>query len=261
MLFDVRPLARTRIQRFSLNYNFLLRDISPLAGLPLTDVDIGDSQVADIRPLANLKLVSLKITHRDLANIAMLKGMPLESLCLESSCLSDLSPLAGMKLKVLHGAQGAGDLSILKGMPLKELDVSFRLYFPPDERLLRSLPLEKVNEMPVATFWADVEKRRQADQAFVDSTANLTPEKAAEAVRAEIQNRWNIHPPAVKTVGGVVVEAAVSQNLNGGDFLASFRAFPGLRKLILDLGPNAGSATCRRSWRCRWRNCRSLRRE
>jgi hypothetical protein len=47
------------------------------------------------------------------------------------------------------------DLSLLKGMPLKELDCDFRP--DRDTAILRSIKtLEKINGKPAAEFWKDV---------------------------------------------------------------------------------------------------------
>jgi internalin A len=52
-------------------------DLSPLAGLPLKQLDISDTQVSDLSPLA---------------------GMPLEVLYAERTRVNDISPLTGLPL-------------------------------------------------------------------------------------------------------------------------------------------------------------------
>ena len=100
-----------------LNRGNQVRDLSPLAGLPLTSLHFGGAPF-DLKPLAGMKLKTLSIHCADLSP---LKGVPLESLDIGGA--SDLSPLHGMPLKRLTIGRYSpvSDLSPLKGMPLEVL--------------------------------------------------------------------------------------------------------------------------------------------
>ena len=164
MLFDLTPLARTRIQRCTIYHVKLVRDLAPLAGLPLIRFTCVGTQVHDLRPLAGMKLTAVGVALSPIADLAVLKGMPLDSVDVDNTAVSDLAPLAGAPLKLLraHGTRitsiaplrgmalegleisqtpGVGDLSPLRGMPLRTLGAAPRLYFEPDERMFREMKL------------------------------------------------------------------------------------------------------------------------
>src|SRR5262249_3073725 len=75
-----------------------LADISPLAGLPLTQIDLTWTKVVDLSPLAGMPLTDLNLGGTLVADLAPLRGMPLASLNLTHAPVSDLSPLKGMPL-------------------------------------------------------------------------------------------------------------------------------------------------------------------
>jgi serine/threonine protein kinase len=260
--FDLRPLAKTGLKRLGFEWARNLSDLSPLAGLPLTHLSIHGSVVADLRPLAGMKLESFVcIPANDnnggpflLADLSPLKGMPLKEMDITGSQVADLRPLAGTKLTKLN-LQGTpvtdlsplkglplevlkvgkiGDISALKGLPLNVLEYHFRLHFEPDEKLLRSLPLEWINGAPVAEFWKDVEKRRKADEEVIAWMAKVPVE--AEALKKAIWDKVGQYPP-VKIVDGALVESGVNDGNGARDCLAAFVAFPKLRKLTLNIGP------------------------
>jgi hypothetical protein len=120
-LVDALPLGKTKLKVCTLLRGNRVRDLSPFAGLPLTELHIAGSPVHDLRPLVGMKLKVLNCEKTGVKDLSPLKGMPLDSLMI--SGIADLSPLAGMKLKRL--AMGnycpASDLSPLKGMPLESL--------------------------------------------------------------------------------------------------------------------------------------------
>ena len=75
-----------------------LSDLSPLAGMPLTDLECGHTQVADLSPLKGLKLTVLNCADTNVSDLSPLNGMPLVKLTLDGTQVDDLSPLEGMKL-------------------------------------------------------------------------------------------------------------------------------------------------------------------
>jgi hypothetical protein len=132
-------------------------DLSPLRDLPLENLYCGLSAVADLSPLRDMRLSFLNIGVTNVSDLSPLSGMRLRSIDLGATSVSSLAPLTGMPLEYLNcSTTKVTDLSPLQGMPLKEL----RCDFVPerDAEILHSIPtLEKINEKPVAEFWADVE--------------------------------------------------------------------------------------------------------
>jgi Leucine-rich repeat (LRR) protein len=99
----------------------VLVDLSPLKGMPLKRLELGQNKVSDLTPL---------------------KGMPLESLNLWQWRGTDLTPLKDMPLKWLNcgGALQKLDLTPLSGMPLNFLCVNFTQVS--DLRALRDVPVK-----------------------------------------------------------------------------------------------------------------------
>ncbi len=99
-----------------------LHDLSPLQGMPLTELDCVDTQVSDLSPLKGLPLTKLLLTSTETWDLSPLQGMPLTTLDCTGTQVFDLSPLTGMPLKSLNcGSTPVFDLSPLKGMPLDSL--------------------------------------------------------------------------------------------------------------------------------------------
>ncbi len=291
--FDATPLAKTKIKVYDQTKGSWVRDLSPFAGLPLTEMHvsgIGCCPVSDLRPLAGLKLKVLNCSHTcvtdltplknmplevlnisgvsDLSPLAglrlkrlsmgnycpasdlsPLKGMPLESLVFDRSKVTDLSPLAGMKLKELvWSGSPVADLTPLRGMqltrlnvgranldpvlaslPLQEIEVELRLHSEAEEKVLRSLKLEKINGMTPDDFWKHVAKRRKADAEKTAATAKLPVDgKTIEKALWECGQY-----PKLKIEKDDLVEADISHS---GTTFAPLAAFPKLRKLRLESG-------------------------
>jgi hypothetical protein len=76
-----------------------LRDLAPLAEMPLTRLDLGATRVADLSILRGMKLTTLNCFKTPVSDLAPLAGMPLTSVfLLDCPKLHDLAPLARMNL-------------------------------------------------------------------------------------------------------------------------------------------------------------------
>jgi Leucine-rich repeat (LRR) protein len=132
-----------------------VRDLTPLKGLPLEELDITDSQVSDLSPLKGMRLKLLWLGNTAVTDLSPLRGMKsLENLQFDGSKVRDLSPLEGLRLKVLwcQGLGGDGkavSLDVLKTMP-ELTELSCDISSDADRELLRSLKsLRKLNDKPV----------------------------------------------------------------------------------------------------------------
>lgn len=103
-----------------------LADLSPLKGMPLTSLKIGNSQVRDLEPLKGMPLTTLWMSRSQVRDLAPLKGMKLENLEAEVIPASDVTPIQGMPLKslVLYGSTSITNLQPIQDMPLLYLNVS-----------------------------------------------------------------------------------------------------------------------------------------
>ena len=71
--------------------------------MPLTDLDLGGTQVADLSTLKGMKLTTLKCHKTPVSDLTSLTGMPLTSLnLLGCPKLHDLSSLKGMNLSEIR---------------------------------------------------------------------------------------------------------------------------------------------------------------
>jgi Leucine-rich repeat (LRR) protein len=101
-----------------------IEDIRPLAGLPLSKLDLHGCHVSDIRALEGMPLVVLDLSNTGISDIRVLKGMPLAMVYLENTRVADISALAGAPLIELYLSQTpVADISPLKGSPLATLNL------------------------------------------------------------------------------------------------------------------------------------------
>ncbi len=96
-----------------------IKDISPLAQLPLFHLDLTGCGVTDISALKGLPLRILYLGETGVRDLGPLQGMPLEELHLSDTQVENLSPLKGaeglQKLNLIGSR--VSDLGPLRGMP------------------------------------------------------------------------------------------------------------------------------------------------
>jgi serine/threonine-protein kinase len=117
----------------------ILADLAPLKGLALEELDCGQTEVADLAPLAGLPLKQLLLDGTKVRDLTPLAGAPLEVLRCDFTPLRDLTPLASLPLRALYCA------------PAVAMEESNR------KTLVALQTLEKINAVPVAEFWKQVE--------------------------------------------------------------------------------------------------------
>jgi hypothetical protein len=117
-----------------------LVDLSPVTGLPLTNLSCVNCNVYDLTPLKGMKLKFLHVGSTLIYDLSPLVGMPLENLDFSFTKVSDISPLKGMKLtSVGFEATEVSDLTPLKGMALRHLAIGRKVT---DLTPLTGMPLE-----------------------------------------------------------------------------------------------------------------------
>jgi len=110
--------------RLALSGKGEVEDLSPLDGMPLTQLSFSYNRVSDLSPLAGMALTILSFDNNRVSDLSPLAGMPLTRLSIQSNQIGDLSPLTGMALTILHfGNNRISDLSPLAGMPLMRLSI------------------------------------------------------------------------------------------------------------------------------------------
>jgi serine/threonine protein kinase len=126
---DIAPVrALTRLRKLDIHGSAfgkgVLADLSPLKGMPLKWLNIGESHVSDLTPLTGMPLEWLAMWGWRGADLTPLKNMPLKWLnCGGGGQKLDLTSLAGMPLAYLCvNHTQVPDLTPLKDAPLRDLE-------------------------------------------------------------------------------------------------------------------------------------------
>lgn len=121
LLKDLSPLKGLPLRVFRC-ISAPISNLSPLRGMPLSEINVERTFVSDLSPLEGMPLRSLNIYTTPVSNLTPLRGLPLELLQATGTQVADLSPLEGMQLQVLHCvATAVRDLSPLKATRLQYL--------------------------------------------------------------------------------------------------------------------------------------------
>ena len=160
---DLTPLKGMPLASLNLSYNRELADLSPLVGMPLRKLEIQRTRAGDLSPLKGMRLESISVADAPVSDLSPLRGMPLTSVSaqtrsvedigplsespltnyvrLEGSRVTDLAPLAGKKIAHFWLPDGQlKNLSVIRGMPLKELHMRDVGQQPELMDLVMSLP-------------------------------------------------------------------------------------------------------------------------
>lgn len=101
-----------------------LKDLSPIAGCPIQDLNIGYTRIKDLSPLKGMPINNLNIQFTLVEDISSLKGMPLNSLNMDGTDVRNFEPLSGAPLHQLSLNRALIlDVSPLKNLPLTSLQL------------------------------------------------------------------------------------------------------------------------------------------
>jgi len=100
-----------------------VRDLSALHGLPVTELDLSNCLLRALPDLSFLTLRRLSIRDTAITDLAPLARQPLKELQLDGTPATNLVPLIGLPLESLTLDERISDLSALRGLPLRELDL------------------------------------------------------------------------------------------------------------------------------------------
>jgi Leucine-rich repeat (LRR) protein/AraC-like DNA-binding protein len=128
LLLQVWPNARIQgtPEGLIINIKFCgISDLSPLRGLPVTQLDCDDNNITSLEPLRGLKLTKLWCQRNQITDLSPIENMPLELLYASENQISSLECLKGMPLQRFACRNNKiRDLSPLAEMPLIFLDCS-----------------------------------------------------------------------------------------------------------------------------------------
>ncbi|MFA6562726.1 MAG: protein kinase [Verrucomicrobiia bacterium] len=154
-LKDVSPVAGLKLTELGFPYTEV-SDISALKGLPLKRLSAFFTRVTDLTPLSGMRLEKLNISGTRVTDLAPLQGMPLTELNLENTDVTELSPIKKAPLEMIYcDKTHVTDLSPLKGSRLQLLRCDF--VRERDSEVLRSIKtLVTINGLPASEFWKRV---------------------------------------------------------------------------------------------------------
>jgi internalin A len=101
-----------------------VKDLTPLAGLPLRQLFLEETNVSDLAPLAGMPLEQLYLSSTQVTDLSPLAGMSLQELNLVGTPIEDLTGLVDVEVGTLWIPQTkVSDLSPLAGKSLASLDL------------------------------------------------------------------------------------------------------------------------------------------
>lgn len=142
-LRDLTPLAGLPLESLYVGLT-LVQDLNPLRGMPLRELDLRGTPVVSLAPLAGLSLEWLNVSGTRVREVGPLKGMPIRYLNLARTPVFDFRMLTGMPLESLHlDDTQVRDIGFVVGMPLRTLSLARTSVFSLTS--LRDLALRELN--------------------------------------------------------------------------------------------------------------------
>lgn len=180
---DLSPLKGMQLEELYLEETKVDdEDLAVLKAMPLKILYLGSTQVTSIKPLAGLPLTQLNLLDAPVKSIEGVEEMPLETLWVPGTSVSDLSPLKGTRLMSLDIARSEvtsleplRELKTLQRLnmedcevedltPLEELPLTRLIFWPANVKQgldmirnkssLQELGIDFESRMPPAEFWA-----------------------------------------------------------------------------------------------------------
>lgn len=123
-VMDLEPLAGMPISRLDLSRTRVV-DLSPLKGMPLVWLDLAGTQVRNLEPLVGIGITRLNLAGTPMEDLGPLSHMPLDELDLTGTKAVDLGPLANSPLQSLDlTGTPVDNLESLKELPLTTLSLN-----------------------------------------------------------------------------------------------------------------------------------------
>ncbi len=146
-LNDISPLEGLSLTRLHLIDNKELKNLTPLAGMPLQQLSLSPFSGTDLSPLKDAPLEDLSCMFSPISDVSLLRGMRLVRLNLEGSPVTNVTSLRELPLTFLGLAQTpVSDVSSLaECKSLRLLDLRLTRVTPADVApLQKSLPNCKI---------------------------------------------------------------------------------------------------------------------
>ena len=149
-LRDLSPLKGLMLQELELSGN-PVRELRHLKGMPLRSLFLENTRVETLRDLSDAKLIVLTLNNSPVKSLTGLEGQPLEDLYAVGTRVTEVSPLRSSNLRQLWLSESpVSDVSGLSGLPLISLTLHRTLV--EDVLFVRQLPVLQrlhIGETPV----------------------------------------------------------------------------------------------------------------
>ena len=161
-------------------------DLSPLAGMPVSELWTERNPITDLGPLRGLPLRTLFLDETPVSDVSPLKDLPLITLGLAGTQVSDLSPIRDLKLRRLFLNRNAQEIDLAPLAEMTTLEDILLPEHPKNLEALRKLPNLKYisykwsgvtlkgSTNPAADFWRQYDAQ-QAAQALASAAAMTAP--------------------------------------------------------------------------------------
>ncbi|MCG6157011.1 serine/threonine-protein kinase [Rubinisphaera margarita] len=184
---DFSMLAGMPLEKLEAGNCGALDTLAPIAGCPLTELDLSGSKVADLTPLAPAPLKVVKLDRTLVADLAPLQGKTLDHLSCNDTRVRDLAALGEATITQLHcSGLDLIDLQPLKSLSLKELTIDLPFHDPAAEELVRDLSVRTINSRSAGEFWEQRRERREELQQFSRSLESLAAADQISALRTKL---------------------------------------------------------------------------
>ncbi len=138
ILVDEGALLSVYLQSFPID------TLEPIRGLPISDLNIGRTNVISLEPLRGMPLVAFSMWGTKVKDLSPLSGMPMSALVLNETPNLDLGPLHGLPLqKIEFAGVNCSNFEPLRGAPLKYVEMARNE--ARDLQFLSDAPLEELH--------------------------------------------------------------------------------------------------------------------
>ncbi|MFT5465915.1 MAG: tetratricopeptide (TPR) repeat protein [Verrucomicrobiales bacterium] len=141
-LVNIGPLAGLPMSNLEL-FTHPVSDLTPLEEMPIRRLILDGTQVVGLTSLRDMPIEELNISRTQVTDLEPLRGRPLKKLTISGTKVADLGPLQGAPLEELHAADcpELNSLAPLRGLPIKSLSLQ-RTGAISDFSPLEGMPLE-----------------------------------------------------------------------------------------------------------------------
>ncbi|MES2923010.1 MAG: protein kinase [Verrucomicrobiota bacterium] len=174
-------------------------DLTPLVGLPVSELNARGTPITDLGPLRGLSLHGLYLVNTPVSDLSPLKDLPLLNLGLANTRVTDLSALRDMKLRTLCLDRNSQEIDLAPLAGMTTLEDVLLPENPKNLELLRKLTnlkyigytwsgeLGKGSATPASEFWKSHAQQKSAgtSQPSVDTTSSGGSPKSQSAT-----GRW-----------------------------------------------------------------------